>query len=139
MPLVYGQTEYSAQSDILNALDFTLTKGDAHKLAKALYTFWDIKFPAVKNLMSLVNVVGWMCGFLDKPVRYHGEHISTIQDYIKCETVSTSIFNATLNKIHTIKLDIPTTKRDSAKSKRFAPLLIMFTKKVLLLHVMCLI
>jgi hypothetical protein len=32
MPLVYGKTQHSARGDILKALDFTLTKGDARML-----------------------------------------------------------------------------------------------------------
>lgn len=80
--------------------------------------FWDTKFPARKNLMSLINHVGWLCGILDKPVRYHGEHITTIQDYIKSFSVSTAVLNAHLNKVHIIKLDVPTNKKDSAKALR---------------------
>lgn len=68
--------------------------------------FLNTKYPAIKNLMNLVNHVGWLCGILDKPVRYHGEHITTIQDYIKSFPVSTPIFNAQLNRIHTLKLEV---------------------------------
>lgn len=100
MPLVYGKTKYSARTDILKALDFTLTKGDAYKLADAMYRFWAERFPARNMLMELVNEVGWLCGFLNKPVKYHGEHITTIQDYVKCESFTTSVYNTTLKKTH---------------------------------------
>jgi len=117
MPLVYGKTEYSAKTDVFKALDRTLTKSDANKLTKAMYQFWDIKFPAIKILMSLVNTVGWLRGFLQKPVWYHGELLTTIQDYMVNETVTTAIYNNTLQKIHNISINHPTTKRDPSKSK----------------------
>lgn len=64
MSLVYGQTEYSARSYIKNALDLTIfTKSDAAKLANALYRFWKDKYPAINNLMSLVNGIGWLSSF----------------------------------------------------------------------------
>lgn len=44
----------------LSKLHFTLTKGDASKLAKPMYRFWEYKFTAIHNLMSLLNGVG--CG-----------------------------------------------------------------------------
>lgn len=64
MPIVYGKTKHSARADILKALDFTLGKGDAYKLADALYRFWGERFPAINNLMTLVNEVGWMTGLI---------------------------------------------------------------------------
>lgn len=118
MPLVYGKTEYSAKTDVFNLLDRTLTKQDANKLTKAMYQFWELKYPAIKNLMSLVNTVGWFRAKMDKPVRYQGEHITTIQDSIKFQTVTASIYNRELHKVHKISMEIPTNKRDSAKTKR---------------------
>lgn len=83
MPLVYGKTQFSARSDILKEQGYTLTKGYVDKFTYAMYRFWASKSPAINNLMSLVNGLGWLCGFLEKPVLYHGEHITTIQDYMK--------------------------------------------------------
>lgn len=73
MPLVYGQTRHSAQSDILKALYFTLGKGDAYKVADALYRFREERYPAIDNLMTLVNEVGCFAGYLKRPIRYHSE------------------------------------------------------------------
>lgn len=103
MPLVYGKTEFSARSDIMRGGGFSLlTRRDAYVLTHALYRFWEERFPGVKNLMSLVNEIGWLCSFLDRPVRYHGEHITTVQDYIRCERVTTSVYNSTLKRTHSI-------------------------------------
>lgn len=67
------------------------TRGDATKVATALYKYWEEKFPAINNLMTLVNEVGWLASFLNRPVRYHSHYLRTVQDYIKCENVTTSI------------------------------------------------
>lgn len=41
MPLVYGKTRHSAREDILKALHFALSQGEAYKVADALYRFWE--------------------------------------------------------------------------------------------------
>jgi hypothetical protein len=35
------QKKFSAQTDILQALDFTLSKADGYKVADALYKYWE--------------------------------------------------------------------------------------------------
>lgn len=59
MPLVYGKTQVSSITDIQQALDFSLSRGDAYKVAAGLYKYWENRFPAIHNLMTLVNEVGW--------------------------------------------------------------------------------
>lgn len=77
-------------SDVLKELGFTLTKADANELTAALYKLRYDQFPSITNLMSLVNGVGWLCSFLDRPVLYHGEHLTTLQDYVRSSNVSTT-------------------------------------------------
>lgn len=83
MPQVYGKTRHSAREDILKALHFALSQGEAYKVADALYRFWEERYPGIDNLMTLVNEVGWFSGFFNKPFWYQSEYITTIQDSIK--------------------------------------------------------
>lgn len=61
-PWVYGKTKHSATTDILKALDFTLSKGDGYKLAEAFYIYRERKFPTINQIMKIVNEVGWITG-----------------------------------------------------------------------------
>ena len=67
MPLVYGKTQFSYITDIQQALDFSLSRGDADKVAVGLYQFWENRFPAIHNLMKLVNEVGWFAAYFNRP------------------------------------------------------------------------
>lgn len=68
--------------------------------------------------MSLFNEVGWFAGFFNRPILYHSEYLTTVQDYVKREKVTTSVYNRTRRKRHSITIAVPTNKRDSAKSLR---------------------
>lgn len=63
-----------------------------------------------------MGLVGYR--LLNNPVRYHGSHITTVQETIKSNKVTTSVYNSTLKKTHSILISIPTTQKDSAKAKR---------------------
>jgi len=61
--------------------------------------------------MALVNEIGWMCGFFNRPIQYNSSYLNTIQDYVKYEKVTTTIYNSTLQKKHTITLAVPTNRK----------------------------
>lgn len=42
------------------------------------------------SLPTAVNGIGWICAFLDRPVQYNGEYITTIQDYVRSSNVEAS-------------------------------------------------
>lgn len=101
LPLVYGKTKLSAKSDILQALDFTLSKGgDGYKVVEALYKYWESLFPEISNLMTFVNEVGSFAGYLFRPVRYHSQYFTTVKDYVRMGKVTTTLYNKKENKTH---------------------------------------
>lgn len=93
-----------------------------------------MRYPAINNLMTLVNEVGWFTSFLNKPVRYQSHYLTTVQDYIRSDNVTTTIYNRALKKKHKITLAVPTKKKeDRAKARREGPLLLTsFIKRMLL-------
>jgi len=95
---VYGKTQFSAITDILQALDFTLSKGDAFKIADALYKYWEDGFPSINTLMNLVNEVGWFTGFLKRHIRYHSYYLTTVQETVKIEKITTTVYNRVMKK-----------------------------------------
>lgn len=39
------------------------------------------------SLPTAVNGIGWICAFLDRPVQYNGEYITTMKDYVRSSNV----------------------------------------------------
>jgi hypothetical protein len=120
MPLVYGKTKHSATSDILNELRFILKKNETYKIANVFYEFWENRFPAINNLMTLVNEVGWFASYFNKPVRYQNHYLTTIQDYMVKNNIHLYVYDWKRKKRKKITLIVPTETRDRAKTLRSA-------------------
>lgn len=63
-------------------------------MADALSKVWEDGFPSFKNLMTLVNEVGWFAGLFNRPpIRcYHSHYFITVQDYVQIDKITTSVF-----------------------------------------------
>lgn len=118
MPVVYGKTLFSSISDIEQELEYMLSRADTAKVAAALYKYWEIWFPAIHNLITLVNEVGGFAYYFNRPVRFHSNYFTTVQDYVKTDNITTYIENRVLKKRHPITLAVPTAKRDRTKARR---------------------
>lgn len=68
-----------------------LPKGDAYKVADALYKFWEQRFPEIFNLMMWVNEVGRFAGYFERLLIDINHYWTTVQDYVKTENVKISI------------------------------------------------
>lgn len=52
---------------------------DNYDIAKHCYDFWVNKYSGIANLMQLINLIGWFCSFLGKPVYYSIKYFTTVQ------------------------------------------------------------
>jgi DNA-directed RNA polymerase len=117
MPLVYGKTVFSMVQDIRNnEKGSSLTFKECYNLAKLCYDFYCYKYPDIVNLMNLLNLIGWFCSSLDKPVLYSTSYITTVQDYMCSKNEYIWVYNRQTKKRHRVTLRVPTYNRDSRKT-----------------------
>jgi len=117
MPLVYGKTVFSMVQDIRNTeKGSSLTFKECYNLAKLCYDFYCYKYPDIVNLMNLLNLIGWFCSNLEKPVLYSTSYITTVQDYMCSKNEYIWVYNRHTKKKHRVTLRVPTYNRDSRKT-----------------------
>jgi hypothetical protein len=68
--------------------------------------------------MTLINLVGWFAATIDKPVSYKTRYFQTIQETMVKESIQVWVYDSVNKKICKITLTMPSTERDSVKTKR---------------------
>lgn len=114
MPIVYGKSLFSIIGDIDKEIDLFIKRNESTKIANYLVSFWIHRFPDIHNLMKLVNEVGWITSFMNRPVCYTNSFITTSQDYMKSKYIHVWVYNKKTSHF----INVPTTYRDRAKSMR---------------------
>ena len=117
MPLIYGKTVMSMANEIKVNYDLLLSHKDSYGLALLCYEFWKNKYPDIVNLMKLLNLIGWFCSKLDKPVFYSIPYFTTVQDYMCSKASDIWLYDRVSKKRRRITLRVPTPDRDSRKTK----------------------
>lgn len=117
MPLIYGKTVITMVSDIRDVYGSLLSFKDNYRIAQLCYEFWKNKYPDIANLMKLINLIGWFCSILDKPVRYGIPYFTTVQDYMRYNKAEIWVYDRVCKKRRRITLRVPTLDRDRRKSQ----------------------
>lgn len=117
MPLIYGKTVITMVSDIRDVYGSLLSFKDNYRIAQLCYEFWKNKYPDIANLMKLINLIGWFCSVLDKPVRYGIPYFTTVQDYMRSKKADIWVYDRVCKKRRRITLRVPTLDRDRRKSQ----------------------
>jgi DNA-directed RNA polymerase len=119
MPLIYGKTEYGMRDDILSHYGLLLSHTDIINLTKLCHKFWMEKYPGIANLMKLINLIGWFCSVLEKPVIYTTSYYGTVQDYLSSKKEVIWIYDRSKkkNRKHQVTLRVATSERDCRKTK----------------------
>jgi hypothetical protein len=117
MPVLYGKTVFSMGQDIKRSPNGTLLSNkDCYGLASLSYSFWCMKYPEIVNLMKLLNLIGWVCSKLNKPVLYSTSYITTVQDYMCSEAADILLYDRITKKRRKVTLRVPTNIRDTRKT-----------------------
>ncbi|YP_005090363.1 DNA-dependent RNA polymerase (mitochondrion) [Phoenix dactylifera] len=117
MPLIYGKTVSSMAKDIMDHYGSLLSHKDSYGLAVLCYEFLSLKYPDIVNLLNLINLIGWFCSKLDKPVFYSIPYITTVQDYMRSKATDIWLYDRVSKKRRRVTLRVPTPDRDSRKTK----------------------
>ncbi|KAB2612645.1 DNA-dependent RNA polymerase [Pyrus ussuriensis x Pyrus communis] len=83
MPLIYGKTIRTMIHDIREVYCSLLSYQDSKQMV---------------NLMNLINLIGWFCSVLDKPVLYSIPFFTTVQDYMRSDTAEIWVYDSTTRK-----------------------------------------
>lgn len=118
MPLIYGKTIRTMIHDIREVYGLLLSYQDTEQMGKLCLEFWKNKYPDIVNLMNLINLIGWFCSVLDKPVHYSIPFFTTVQDYMRSDTAEIWVYDSTTRKRRRrVTLRVPTTNRDTRKTQ----------------------
>lgn len=117
MPLIYGKTIMTMASDIREVYGSLLSFKDHWNIAELCYEFWINKYPDIANLMKLINLIGWFCSALGKPVNYNISYFTTVQDYMRSKKAEISIYERKCKKRRRVTLRVPTGQRDKRKTQ----------------------
>lgn len=93
MPLIYGKTIRTMSHDICEVCGSLLSYQDSDQMGKLCLEFWKNKYPDIVNLMNLINLIGWFCSVLDKPVHYSIPFFTTVQDYMRSDTAKIWVYD----------------------------------------------
>lgn len=117
MPLIYGKTIRAMANDIRGAFGSLLSYKDYYSIADLSYEFWTKKYPDISNLMKLINLIGWFCSSLGKPVYYSTPYLTTVQDYMRSEKADIWVYDRANKKRRRVTLRVPTQNRDKRKTQ----------------------
>jgi DNA-directed RNA polymerase len=117
MPLIYGKTVHTMADDIRKFYGSLLSFKDNYNIAALCHLFWREKYPDISNLMKLINLIGWFCSVLGKPVLYSVEYFTTVQDYMRSDKAEIWVNDRVCKKKRRVTLRIPTLARDSRKTQ----------------------
>ena len=117
MPLIYGKTVITMARDIREDYGSLLSYKDYYIIAQLCHEFWIRKYPDIANLMKLINLVGWLCSSLDKPVFYSTPYFTTVQDYMHSGNAHYYVYDRASKKRRRVTLRVPTLNRDKRKTQ----------------------
>lgn len=117
MPLIYGKTLMSTASDLREHLGHDLTHKECFVVASACFKFWNTQYPNMACLIKLIRNIGWVASASDRPVFYKIPYFCTVQDYMKMDTVSVSVYDRSQKKRRRLTLRISSSKRDRRKTE----------------------
>ena len=117
MPIIYGKTVLAMARDLREVYGSLLRSNEFYSLAKACYDFWAFKYPDIINLMRFINLIGGFCSDMGQPVLYSIPYFTTVQDYMRSNTEYIWVYDRICNKRHRVSLKVPTSDRDSRKTK----------------------
>lgn len=117
MPLIYVKTIRAMANDIRGAFGSLLSYKDYYSIADLSYEFWTKKDPDISNLMKLINLIGWFCSSLGKPVYYSTPYLTTVQDYMRSEKADIWVYDRANKKRRRVTLRVPTQNRDKRKTQ----------------------
>lgn len=117
MPLIYGKTVITMASDIREAYGPLLRPKDYYHIAKLCHEFWINKYPDIANLMKLINLIGWFCSALDRPVIYSIPYLTTVQDYMRSDKADIWLYDRVRLKRRRATIRVPTSVRDKRKTQ----------------------
>lgn len=112
MPLIYGKTIITVTKDISDAYGGLLSFKDYYQIALLFQVFWKNKYPDIVNLMKLINLIGWICSFLGKPVQYSVPYFTTVQDYMRSDKINIWVYDRVGKKRRRVTLRVPMLDRD---------------------------
>ena len=117
MPLIYGKTVITMASDIRGVYGSLLSINDYYIIAQLCNEYWRKKYPDIANLMMLINLIGWFCSFLEKPVHYSIPYFTTVQDYMRSNKAEIWVYDRVCKKRRRVTLRVPTQDRDKRKTQ----------------------
>lgn len=117
MPLIYGKTVRTMSGDIREFYGSLLSFKDHYHIADLCHSFWREKYPEIANFMKLINLIGWFCSVLDKPVIYSIEYFTTVQDYMRSIKAEIWVNDRLCKKKRRVTLRLPTLDRDKRKTQ----------------------
>lgn len=117
MPLIYGKTVITMASDIREVYGSLLSFKDHFYIAQLCHEFLKMKYPDIANFMKLINLIGWFCSALDKPVLYIISYLTTVQDYMRSKKAEIWLYDRVCKKRRRVTLRVPTLDRDKRKTQ----------------------
>lgn len=117
MPLIYGKTVITMASDIREVYGSLLSIKDYYHIAQLCHEFWRKKYPDIANFMKLINLIGWFCSVLEKPVLYSIPYFTTVQDYRRSNKADIWVYDRVCKKRRRVTLRVPTLDRDKRKTQ----------------------
>ncbi|GLJ46000.1 hypothetical protein SUGI_0968820 [Cryptomeria japonica] len=117
MPLIYGKTVITMASDICEAYGSLLRSKDYYHIAKLCHELWINKYPNIANLMKLINLIGWFCSVLDRPVQYSIPYFTIVQDYMRSNKAYIWVYDRVCKKRRRATIRVPTSVRDKRKTQ----------------------
>ena len=93
MPLIYGNTFLTMAREIRHFYGSFLSFKDYYNIALLCHAFWRKKYPDIANFMKLINLIGWFCSFLNKPVLYSIPLFTTVRDYTRSNKAQISVYD----------------------------------------------
>lgn len=127
MPMIYGKTVVSMTEDIYSDYSNILNYKDCSLLASSCWKYFKENFPDIISFMKMINNIGSICAYTEKPVIYETDYFMTVQDYMKydSESLTVKVYKKSSTPkgkdrkrpdVRKVTFRFPTTKRDLRKT-----------------------
>lgn len=117
MPIIYGKTQNSTLRELSAKMSHKWDAELISNIVKVCFTFWDVKYKSVNNLMKLIQKISWITTKLGFNVIYGNNFYKTIQNYCKSvDETLTVYYDKSRKKKSTVIVKELTSTKDPAKT-----------------------
>jgi len=117
MPLIYGKTIMTSASDICVVYGSLLSFKDHWNIAELCYEIWIKKYPDIANFLKFINLIGWFCSALGKPVNSKILYFTTVHDSMLSKRAEISLSKRKCKKRREVTRRVPSGQREKHKTQ----------------------